>query len=333
MITRRSFLTSAAGLGTLGALGALTACGGASEPAASSATTSGSTGAGWPRTVEHEHGETVLEARPERVVAGTDGAELCALLALGVTPVGYGRRWEDQPPPWLAGKVEDLEEYDLTSGETSYERLAAWAPDLVVVQTGFATPETMPRFNEVAPTVATSFIDWRASLRQVGAAVGLDAEAAVLEERTDAAVADVAARLTADLGGRTEGFRLRGVCSFTDGSVYSFNADSPLGRTAAALGLAPLPPSRTPGEALDQISLEQLDLVDGDLVLVMHFDDAPDGYPQLAARSVWTQLEAVRAGRVVELGPDESNQLYFDAVTTVEPNAAVVDRLVRSVLA
>lgn len=308
-----------------------------SDDAGSTTPTSPSGGASpdtsaFPRTVEHELGETTLDALPTRIVCGTDGAELCSLLALGLTPVGFGQR-NDPPDVWLADKgVEDLDSYDLSSGETSYEALAAWAPDVILVQVGFATEETMPRFTDVAPTIATSFIDWRANLRQVGQAVGLDDRAAELEAATDAAVAERATALADDLGDLSD-FTVRAVCAFTDGSIYAFNADSPLGRTAEALGLAPLPASTTPGEAINQISAEELDQLDGDLLLVLAFDDGPNGNADLAQSGLWKQLDVVRDGGVVEVGPDEANALYFDAIFTVELNADIVDRLVRERLA
>lgn len=312
---------------------AVTACAGddTSTGAGSTADAAAGSAAEFPRTVAHELGETTLERLPERVVCGTDGAELCSLLALGLTPVGYGQR-EDPPAGWFEGRTEGLDSYDLSSGETSYEALAAWAPDVILVQVGFATEETMPRFTDVAPTIATSFIDWRDNLRQVAQAVGRDAEAEELEAATDVAVAERAGAMREDLGDLSD-FTVRAVASFTDGSVYSFNDASPLGKLCEALGLAPLPPAGTPGEAIDQISQEELDLLDGDLLLVMSFDDGPNGNADLAESGLWKRLDVVRNGGVVQVGPAEANALYFDAIFTVAPNAETIDRLVRERLA
>jgi hypothetical protein len=46
----------------------------------------------FPRVVKHELGETEIPAKPERIVAVTDGGEFASLLALGVEPVGFGKR-------------------------------------------------------------------------------------------------------------------------------------------------------------------------------------------------------------------------------------------------
>lgn len=319
-LDRRRFLLSAA------ALAALTACGGTSG----SSSTTGSTaapagGSGFPRTVRHEQGETTLDAVPTRVVCGTDGSELCSALALGVRPIGFGQR-NDPVYPWLRPLAEGLDSYDLSGGETSYERLVAWQPDLLLVQQGFATDETMPRFSDIAPTVATSFIDWRENLRQVSEALGLEQRASELVAEKEAVVAAARDRLSV-----AAGLRMNVVSSFDDGSVYVMNDQSPAGKLAAALGLAPLPAQQTDGEAIEQISLEQLARVDGDLLLVTHFGDG-DGSAALKQSALWQGLEVVKAGRVVDLTEDESDQIYFDAVLTVEPNVALLERVLRSAL-
>lgn len=332
MLSRRSLLRSGAGLSTLAVLTTLSACGEGGSTSSGPAPSGSATPevGSFPRTVEHELGSTEIPAAPTRVVCGTDGGELCSLLALGLRPVGYGQR-NDPPPAWLGDLTEGLDSYDLSSGETSYEALAAWSPDVILVQNGFGTEETLPRFEDIAPTVVTSFIDWRDNLRQVAAAVGLDDAAAELEQRTDEAVAAVADQLRADLGDRLEGLRLNAVTAFSDGSVYVFNADSPLGKLSEALGLAPLPASDTPGEAINQISAETLDQVDGDVLLVVPFDEA--GNDQLTSGRLFQSLDVVQAGGVVDVTLAEGDALYFDTVLNVESNARLIDDYVRQALA
>jgi iron complex transport system substrate-binding protein len=319
LLDRRSFL-----LTTL-ALLATSACGGDDEPAAAAAAMTSQ--GGYPRTVRHELGSTTLESAPKRVVCGTDGGELCSLLALGVRPVGYGRR-QDPTPSWLNGLVADLESYDLSGGETNFERLAAWAPDLLLVQKGFATDETLPRFTDIAPTVATSFADWRTNLKQVAEAVGLEAEAEALEAEKDALVAAAASRLPAGAAD----LKVNAIAAFDDGSIYVLNEQSPAGKIAAALGLPPLPSQGTEGEVVDLLSAEQLASIDGDLLLLLHFGDG-DGTAALQEKSVYRDLAVVRAGKVVDLSQDESDSLYFDSVLTVEPNVALIERLVTQAVA
>jgi ABC-type Fe3+-hydroxamate transport system substrate-binding protein len=329
MLDRRRFLTGSLGVTALAALGACASSSSSSGGPAGSSTSSG--GPDFPRVVRHEQGRTELAARPERVVCGSDGSELCSVLALGVQPVGFGQR-NDPLQPWLGDLADGIDTYDLSSGETSYERLAAWAPDLILVQNGFATPETMPRFTDVAPTVATSFIDWRANLRQVAKALALEDRAREIEAEKDGAIAAAAERLAPRLGQRSSPLRLRGVSAFSDGSVYVLNDDSPLGKLAEALGLEPFPAAKADGEAVDQLSLERLDELEADLLLVLTFDD-PKGIEQLRDREVFQRLDVVRDRRVLDVAQVDADQLYFDAVLTVEPNIALIEQYADTALA
>lgn len=297
VLDRRTLLVSAA------ALLAGAACGGTGSAPATAAT----------RIVRHELGEAAVPAAPQRVVCGTDGGELCSLLALGGRPVGFGQR-NDPLRPWVAPLATGIETYDLSAGETDFERLAAWRPDLLLVQEGFATPDTLPTFSAIAPTVATSFIDWRANLRQVGDATGAADRAARLERTTDEAVDGVRAGL-----GAARGLQVHATGTVGDGTAYLLNDDSPLGKIARALDLAPLPPATTPGEAVNEVSLEQLDVLDGDLLLLLDL-----GGPDLRQQEVFTRLPVVRDGRTAALTAAESDQLYFDSVLTVVPNAELL---------
>ncbi|WP_369068241.1 ABC transporter substrate-binding protein [Kineococcus terrestris] len=314
MLSRRSLLLGSA------ALAGLTACG---EQRATPPGAVAAAAGGFPRTVRHELGETEVPAAPQRVVCGTDGGELCSLLALGVRPVGFGQR-NDPLRPWVRDLAAGVETYPLASGETNFERLAVWQPDLLLVQDGFATDETMPLYSAIAPTVATSFIDWRENLRQVAAAVGREERAQELLGERDAAVAALAAGMPAE----ARGLRVQALTAFPDGSVYLLNSDSPLGKAAAALGLAPLPAPDTAGEAVNLLSAENVPLADGDLLLLLNFGPETDGTPELKASDVFRSLEVVRAGGVVDVREDDSHRFYFDSVLTVEPNTRLLGEIV-----
>jgi iron complex transport system substrate-binding protein len=277
----------------------------------------------FPRVVKHELGETKIPTKPERVVAVTDGGELASLLALGVEPVGFGQR-NDPLTPWIkAAGGDKLESYDLAGTEVSFERIAAWKPDLILVQAGFATKENLAQYSALAPTVVTSFIDWKDNLRQVSEATGTTERAAELIAENDAAVEDAAKALAG-----SKGLKVQAVTVFEGPEIYRLNDASPLGKLAPSLGLAPFPAAGAEGEAVDTVSLEKLTEIDADVLLVQTFDEGDAPYQALKEQEIWKRIPAVKAGKVIELTPDESQASYFDSVLTVPLNLQMLqDRL------
>lgn len=80
---------------------------------------------------------------------------------------------------------------------------------------------------------------------------------------------------------------------------------------------------------MNLVSQEQLRLADGDVLLVLHTGAERDGSGELKTREICQQLSAVKSGKVVDLTEDEPQQLYFDRVLAVEPNAELLSRVVR----
>jgi iron complex transport system substrate-binding protein len=317
--SRRRFLT---GTAAVVLAGATSACG--SGSAGSAGPSGAATTGGFPRTVDHAVGSTRIEAPPARVVAVTDGAELASLLALGITPVGFGRR-NDPLTPWISeagGDDPAIERYDL-AGEPNFELMATWRPDVIVGQYGFVLEENIADFTAVAPTVATSFVGWRDNLRQAAAATGTDDRAKDLIAELEAEIAEAADRL-AGISVTT-----RWVFGFPD-YLGQLNDRSPIGALLTEMGMPTLAPQEAEGEAADQIVPERLGdaLADADAVVVLDFEDPEgDGDAALSEQALYRSAPAVAAGRIVRLGVDESNAAYFDSVLTVRRNLDLIERV------
>ena len=327
--TRRKFLIGAGALLTT----ALAGCADDDEPSVASpsaatetATPSQepSTAAGFPKTVFHAVGSTRIEAQPERIVAATDGAELAALLALGIQPIGFGQR-NDPLRPWIAeagGDDAAIEKYELTE-ETNFEALAGWDPDIIIGQVGFVTTENIGEYTAIAPTVATSFVGWRESLRQVANAVGASDRADEIIAELDAEIAAVGERLA----GTT--VSTRWLFGFT-GYLGQLNDRSPIGALLTEMNLPGLPAQIAAGEAVDEISGENIGtaLADADAVVILEFED-PAGASEKVLREnpLFERAEAVADDRVISLAVDESNAAYFDSVLTVRRNLELIERV------
>jgi iron complex transport system substrate-binding protein len=319
--TRRRFL----GVGAAVVLGGILAGCGSDDSSSSPTTAAGNGGGGFPRTVNHAVGSTVIETRPVRVVAATDGGDLASLLALGITPIGFGQR-NDPLTPWIAdagGGDPAIERYELAS-DTNFEVLASWRPDVIIGQYGFVTEDTISAYSAIAPTIATSFVGWRTSLRETAGAVGEDARAAALIAELEAEIAATADRLAGTA------LQMRWLFGYPD-YFGQLNDRSPIGALLTEMGLPTLPAQVVSGEAADQIFPEQLgDILAGaDAVIVLDFDDPPgDGGDVLAQQALYANSEVVRGGRFVDLGVEDSNAAYFDSVLTVRRNLALIERVI-----
>jgi len=186
MITRKTMprasaliaLTAAAAL-TLG----LAAC--SSSPASD---TAGAASDFTPITIEHAFGETVIEAKPERV-ATVNWANQEVPLALGVVPVGmaaatWGDDDDDGMLPWVKAKLDELDAetpvlFDETDG-IDFEAVADTKPDVILAAYSGLTQEDYDTLSAIAPVVAypeTAWgTSWRDMIKQNAAGLGMVAE-------------------------------------------------------------------------------------------------------------------------------------------------------------
>lgn len=152
--------------------------------------------AAFPVTLEHAHGQTTIEAEPQRVVTWGWGNE-DAVLALGVVPVGmpfqsYGGG-EDGIQPWNETRLAELGGSPTildNAGEPPYEQIAALQPDLILAVFSGVTAEQYALLSQIAPTVAYSgdawSTPWQEVTRVVGKALGKAGEAEALVADTEA---------------------------------------------------------------------------------------------------------------------------------------------------
>lgn len=154
----------------------------------------------FPVTVTHTMGDTTIPARPQRVVAVNDYADLDFLLTLGVDPVLYGftHAWDRDRMPWQGATV-DIPQYD-ASAEVDLEVIVAARPDLILtIPQGF--DNWYESLSAIAPTIVLDWdAPWRDGLRMVGRATGSSAAAAAAISETDALLAQARADLAPAAG-------------------------------------------------------------------------------------------------------------------------------------
>ncbi|MEX5303799.1 iron-siderophore ABC transporter substrate-binding protein [Kocuria sabuli] len=197
-----------AALLTTGAL-LLTGCstGATGGTAAEAGTTCSEEATGeFPRTVQHEFGETTIEQAPERV-ATVSWANHEVATALGVVPVGmpaldFGAN-ENGSTDWFDAALEECgaeapETYSETDG-INFEAIAALEPDVILGAYSGMTQEDYDKLSEIAPVVAypedavAYGTSWQDSTELIGQALGREERAAEVVADVEQQLADAAA--------------------------------------------------------------------------------------------------------------------------------------------
>ena len=195
MRSSRLLALAAAAALAVGLAGCASAADDSSDDSSASA---GSSGESFPVTIEQAYGETVIDAKPERV-ATVAWANHEVPLALGIVPVGMSKAtWGDDDNdgilPWVEEKLDELGGeppvlFDETDG-IDYEAVADTAPDVILAAYSGLTQEEYDTLSKIAPVVAFPDVAWGTSVEDMiemnSEALGLEKEGDALIEQLDA---------------------------------------------------------------------------------------------------------------------------------------------------
>lgn len=311
---------------TLGAVAVATAAlvGCSATPSETSGDDPSAVDASWPRTIEHELGTTVIEAKPENIVS-TSPSITGTLLAIdapitataGAAPNGFTAdedgffmQWADVANDRGVTTLYPNLEYDL-------EAVIAADPDLVIISTTGADAVTdyYDELSELFPTIAINYSDktWQDLATILGEAAGLETEAEAVTGEFDDFLADAASRITAPQGGV---------------SIVSYNgagAESAVGMTTGAHGqmfeelgieVIPADPQYDTGDRVRQdfafVAFENLSAaITGESIFLIAAED--DKVDQLLAEPTLANLTAVKEKQVYALGAATFRIDYYSA--------------------
>jgi iron complex transport system substrate-binding protein len=273
-------------------------------PAASKAETGPADASAFPVTVPHRYGETTIESEPKRVV--TVGlTDQDAVLALGVAPVGTAEWFGEQPGaiwPWAADELGDAPEpQNIKDADgISFEKVAALRPDLILSVYGGLTSDEYDKLSQIAPTVAEPEgtvdygVAWDDQTRVIGQALGQS-------EAAEDLVADVEGQI-ADARKANPGFdgATAVMATVFDDKISIYSPQDMRGRFLESLGFE-LPPevAKLAGDDFSaDVSMERVDLVDGDLVVWL-VNDRDTDVPRFEAEALYASLDVHQQGRDV----------------------------------
>ncbi|MGC4112269.1 MAG: ABC transporter substrate-binding protein [Nocardioides sp.] len=298
-LTRRGLITG--GLGAAVALG-LTGCGDDSSTSDDKADDAGGAKTATRRRVSTIHGTVEVPLNPQRIVA-FDFPEACALLDLGVAPVGRPSYMPAFAPYTTAlHQVPAIDE--ASTGDLVLEKIAALTPDLILGD-DWADPQQQhqpySKLAAIAPTAIFAWQqaagNWPALAAQTAAAIGKTADLNTLKHRYAAKAASIQ-HTDRSLFARTRWDLID--CGKDYWDLYS--ASSSHGHVLTGAGVR-LGVGATQKTGYKQYSLEQLGMLAHTDVIVT----TPVSLPFLHKQALFEGLPAVRAGHVY------TTDLFFPA--------------------
>ncbi|MEH6377652.1 iron-siderophore ABC transporter substrate-binding protein [Streptomyces sp. KLMMK] len=279
----------------------LAACGG-DEKAKDEGKAAGDTG--FPRTITHAMGTTEIKKKPERVVV-LDTGELDDVTMLGIAPVGAvspHMKTEGGFPQYLGSKTKDTKDVG-PMAEPNIERIISLKPDLIL-SSKVRHAKVYDRLKGIAPTVftETTGAPWKENLKVHAKALGLEKEAetamSTYEKRAKALGEEIKKKYDGTMPTAS-------VVRFVAGPTRLYQKASFSGIVLSDTGLR-RPASQDVNAPMTDVSPEQIDKADADLVFVTVADD-PKKTQQSAVQDnpLWKGLGAVKNDKVFQV-PDET---------------------------
>ncbi|MGD1908236.1 MAG: ABC transporter substrate-binding protein [Leptolyngbyaceae cyanobacterium] len=285
------------------------ACTRAQSPRPSSSPTNSAT----VRQIKHAFGEIEVPTEPKRVIV-LGYATVEAVVAHGVQPIGV--------PSGVVDELAHLSLDQTTVAEVgdpvqpNLEKIAALKPDLIL-GSKYRLANGYGPLAQIAPTVVLDIDgnhNWKAMTRLCGEALGQSAATEKLATAYDAKLQQVKAQLTPiDAPPQVS------IVSIFPGLIRAAGTATFAGSVLADAGIARLP-SQSQAQGPQNVSLEALDLLDGDVMFLMTLQggttmaqDSRAEIERLKAHPLWSQLKAVQANRVYEVGAHWAIGSYISA--------------------
>ncbi|MGF1518699.1 MAG: ABC transporter substrate-binding protein [Nodosilinea sp.] len=243
------------------------------------------------RIVDTAIGETCVPTHPQRVVALD---LLDNVLALGIKPVGatvYEGHFLTSLP---AEKSADIQSVGM-SGQPDIESILQLKPDLILNTYGGRS--NYKQLSQIAPVVLAGDgggIDWQGWLKTYGAALGKQAEADAMIDEYCQRVAEFRQQMS----GRLSQTQISVVMSW--GGYRTYMNKSFSGQILRDIGL-PRPPLQDQDKVNENISLELIPRMEGDVIFLMVGGNEPSILEKLLNHPLWSQLKAVQEGRVYQV--------------------------------
>ena len=252
--------------------------------------------------VKHAFGETEVPANPTQIIVW-GYAIIDAVIAHGMQPIGVPNGVVDWMSYFSLDKEAVAEIGD--TGQPNLEKIAALQPDLILTSKN-RVRDAYPLLAQIAPTIVFDIennAEWRELTRLCGEALGKPSATAKLSAAYEAKLQAVRSKFSQN----SKQPRIS-VIYIYPGRTGAMGTETFAGSVLADAGIA-RPPSQDQAQGPQNLSLESLNLLDGDVIFVI----APQSDTEVAQESqveiervkahpLWSQLKAVQTNQVYEVG-------------------------------
>lgn len=282
----------------------LSACGGSDSSDGKSADSSAAAAeksTGFPRTIEHHKGKTELKAKPQRIVA-LDNSLVEAVVALDRPLVGGIGSYRDQEgfPPYLGDAVKDTKDVGPLDSP-NLEAIAALQPDLIVSAT-VRHDDLYDQLSKIAPTVfvETTGPLWKDNITLLGKALGEEDKA-----KEEITAYETRAKKIGDAINAKADKPTVSLLRFVDGPTRIYLPKTFSGIILSDMGLARPKNQQDPENFNIEISEEQIEQADADVLFYTAFSGGEEREKKFLSNPLWKRLDAVKGGNTHKV-KDES---------------------------
>ncbi|MDV3352432.1 ABC transporter substrate-binding protein [Leptolyngbya sp. Heron Island J] len=265
------------------------------------------------KRIKHAFGETEVPTNPTRVIVlGYIAVE--AVVDHGLQPIGV--------PDGLVDSFSHLSlNKEITADvgspvQPSFEKIISLKPDLILTSK-YRLGNGYSQLARIAPTVVfdiDSNHQWKELTRLCGEALSRQAETQKLVSSYKAKLETVKAKMS-QTGKRPQ----VSVITLIPGLIRASGTETFAGSVLADAGIS-RPPSQAQPQGPQNISLEALDLVDGDVIFIPTLKGNV-GFAtgmraeidRMKAHPLWSQLKAVKNNQVYEVSSHWMNGSYISA--------------------
>lgn len=270
-------------------------------------------------TIDHVFGTTEIKEEPERIVTlGVTDADI--VLALGEVPVGNTGYvfFEHGLGPWTEDLVKDAELTRIESdSEPNLEQIASLDPDIIIgVSPGFDS-DVYEQLSAIAPVVARPS-DSAAYIVPCEEATNIVAKSMGKVEEGEQLNAEVEELVAAAREEHPEFEGKVGVSVLPYQDKYgAFLPGDARGQFLETLGFAVAEEilEQDTGESFFvKVAKENVEALDGDLLLVLHDDE---NFDVVADNEVFTTLDVVKNDAVVVATTEQRGAITYNSVNSV----------------